>query len=108
MANNRCTYQQIENVSINKKSLADIAVFGSLSKSDYRVLLILFTELNGWKPSSRSADPLNFKKIDKESISITLGMTKKDVKKSIDRLIEQDLLEQGSSDTVEKGYRFTF
>ena len=74
------------------------------------VLLVLFTQLNGWTPtkSGRGEDPLNFKKIDIKSIAETLNLDKKDVKKSISKLVGEFLLEPGDSDTVKNGYRFSF
>ena len=38
----------------------------------------------------------------------TLDMDKKDVKKSIKRLCKEIIIEDGSNDSVEQGYRFTF
>lgn len=110
MANNRCTYQQVTNVSINKDSLLNIASDDMLSKKDYKVLLCLFTELDGWAPSVTryTKDPLNFKKIDIKAISQVLGIDKKEIKKSIRTLIEARIIECGDSDTLKDGYRFTF
>lgn len=110
MANNRCTYQQVTNVSINKDSLLNIAADYELSKKDYKVLLCLFTELDGWAPSTTryTKDPLNFKKIDIKAISQVLGIDKKEIKKSVRNLIEAEIIECGDSDTVKDGYRFTF
>ena len=108
MANNKFTYQQIHNVSINKERLREIASNPYLSKTAYKVLICLFTELNGWVYTERSNDPLNFKKVDLDSISDMLHVSKKDVKKAFKELKENDLIETGSSETVKKGYRFTF
>lgn len=110
MANNRNAYQQTYNVSIPKKALLEIAQNDELKKKDLQVLLVLFTQLNGWTPtkSGRGEDPLNFKKIDIKSIADTLNLDKKDVKKSISKLVGEFLLEPGDSDTVKNGYRFSF
>lgn len=112
MANNRCTYQQVTNVSINKEKLIEIASDDSLSELDLRVLLVLFTELNGWKePASindRTKDPENFTKVDIKTISDTLMYKKKKIKESIDRLRKVGLIESGTNDRVRDGWRFTF
>ena len=110
MANNKFTYQQVTNVSINKNKLVEIATNYHLSENDLRVVIVLFTELNGWRESEKreTKDPLNFKKIDLETIGDILDMKKKDVKKSIKHLINSDLIEEGDSDTVKNGYRFRF
>lgn len=110
MANNRCTYQQVTNVSINKEHLLRIAADEELSKKDYRVLLCLFTELDGWtqNPKKFTKDPLNFKKIDIKAISEVLNLEKKEIKKCIMNLIEADIIECGDSDTIKNGYRFVF
>lgn len=111
MANNRNVYQQLTNVSINKKQLIEISKNIALSKKDLRVLLILFTELNGWsepKNGKEIKDPFNFKKIDIESIAETLDLKKKEVKECIRNLMDAGLIEPGDNDTVKNGYRFTF
>ena len=110
MANNRNTYQQVRNVSINREKLLEISMNKGLSKKDLRVFLMLLTELNGWsRPKSRDQeDPQNFKLIDIKTISKILDMDKKDVKKSIQNLMDADIVEPGDSDTVKNGYRFQF
>lgn len=110
MANNRCVYQQQTNVSIPRQALIEIASNQELDEDDLRVVLALFTELNGWRESEngRSVDPENFKILDKDSIADELGIKKKHVRKSIERLIDECIIEQGSSATVRHGYRFRF
>lgn len=112
MANTRGTSQQMSNVSINKNKLIEIAGNEALSKKDLRVLLCLFTELEGYKRPEKerrdTKDPLNYKKIDARTIAEILNISKKEVKKSIENLIEADLLEPGDSGTVKNGYRFQF
>lgn len=111
MANNRNVYQQLKTVSIPKESLMDISLNFDLGETDFRVLLILFTELNGWSRSEtarETPDPLNYNKIDPSAIANTLGIKKKQVKKAIERLCKNNLIEEGSSDKVSSGYRFTF
>lgn len=103
MANNRAVYQQVTNVSINKDKLID-------TETDLRVLLCLFTELNGWvdSPHNTTKDPFNFKMIDRQRIADLLGIKKKKVKESIYSLMDQRIIEPGASDTVDDGWRFTF
>ena len=112
MANNRNTYQQVHNVSINKEKLIDISTNLDLSKKDLRVLFLLFTQLEGYSiPKTYHkdhVDPMNFKKIDEEAISEVLCMSKKSVKKSIANLYNEGYIEEGSNETISHGYRFTF
>ena len=112
MANNRATYQQVHNVSINKEKLAELASDNTLSKKDFKVLLLLFTQLDGYRTPfgyERSTnDPLNFSIIDIKTISETLNMSKKTVKKCIDNIHYEGYIEKGSNDTISNGYRFTF
>lgn len=112
MASNRNTYQQIETVSVKRDKLIDIASDIEYSKKDLRVFLVLLTQLDGYSVPktlhSRHKDPLNFKRIDIEAMADLLCMSKKDVKKSINRLHDDGLIEKGSNDTITNGYRFTF
>ena len=110
MANNRCTYQQMYNVSVPKENLLKIAKDEALNKKDYKVFICLLTELDGWKPSKdmKTKDPLNFKKIDVSKIADELDMTKKEVKKSISNLMKYGIIEDGDTKTLECGYRFQF
>lgn len=110
MANTNSTYQQQNTVSINRYKLIDIAEIHGLDEDDYRVLLILFTQLNGYRYNNNpnSKDPRNFKKIDAEKIGDTLEISKKRVKKSIRLLYNLGLLDKGDNDSVKNGYRFTF
>lgn len=111
MANNRNCYQQQHNVSIPRDAIKNIADDVVLKKTDYKVLLVLLTMLDGWTPPSKGSnykDPLNFKIIDIDAISDFLDIPYKDVKKSIRKLIEYDYLEQGESESVSNGYRFKF
>lgn len=111
MANNRNTYQQVHNVSINREKLSEIAADDSLSKKDLRVLIALFTTLDGYSlplNMDRQKDPLNFKKIDRKKIAKLLDLDKSDVDKSIDNLNINGYIEEGSNDTIKHGWRFTF
>ena len=110
MANNVSVYQQVRNVSIPKKNLKEIAIDPTLSKKDLRVLLLLFTELDGWNfaTNRKIKDPFNFKSLDVKAIAKTLNLEKKEVKSSITNLINEGYLDIGDNDTVKDGYRFTF
>lgn len=111
MANNNATYQQVHTVSIPREKLVEISVNPNLGKKDLRVLIILLTQLDGYKYTSRvknKPDPLNFKRIDVESIADTLNLTKKEVRRSIELLELEGYLEDGDNETIKNGYRFTF
>lgn len=114
MANNRSTTQQQNNVTISRKELIELAKDNELYEIDYRVLLMLFSVLDGWKmpdavvPGPVPKDPMNYKHIDVNAIADTLNVKKKDVKKSVKRLHKIGYIEQGDSDTIKNGYRFTF
>ena len=115
MAQHNCTYQQQRTVSVNRNAIVDFAKLDHLDPDDYRVFLILLTQLDGFKipePGDRNfmnyKDPMNFKKIDVEQIAHTLDIKKKKVKGSISLLTSLNLLEIGDNDTVMNGYRFTF
>lgn len=115
MSQHNATYQQQHTVSIRRQKLLDVALLKDLDETDYRVFLILLTQLDGFKlplPGDTNCttykDPLNFKKIDVEQIANTLGIKKKEVKKSLELLYNLYLIEKGDNETVKNGYRFTF
>lgn len=111
MANNRCTYQQMLTVSIPKAKLQDIVMYcdKDWDVNSFRVLIMLFTELDGWcPPKNNIRDPQNFKKIDVETIAGSLNISTKKVKKAVKLLLKEGIIEKGSTDAVTKGYRFTF
>lgn len=111
MANNNATYQQVHTVSIQRDKLVEISTNLNLSKKDLRVFLILLTQLDGYKYTSRmknKPDPMNFKRVDIESIAETLSMTKKEVRRSIELLELEGYIEDGDNETIKNGYRFTF
>lgn len=108
MANNKYVYQQVNNVSIPKMKLDVIASDENLGKTDLRVLLELFTKLDGFAPNSRAVDPANFNSVDCLFIADRIGSSKKKVKLSLEHLVELGYIEKGSSNTVKSGYRFTF
>lgn len=111
MAANRCTYQQTYNVSIPKGELmAYVILNDDLGKKDLRVILYLFTVLDGWRESrtGRAHDPENYKKINTGNIAKDLGYSKGDIKKVIKKLIEYGIIEEGDANGVNDGLRFTF
>ncbi len=118
MSNHNNTYQQLKTVSVNRKALTKhIITNEDLSRTDLRVFLALLTELEGFSipedvsfgtTNKRYKDPLNFKKIDPKQIGELLNLPKKKVKESIETLLLMDILEEGESDTISKGYRFRF
>ena len=113
MGNSNSTYQQKNTVSVRKKELREYVVFNQeLNKKDYRVFLMLLTELSGYSYSKRGPfsdeDPQNFTKIDSEQIAKYLEMDESDVKKSIKKLINEGILEKGHTPNMKNGYRFTF
>lgn len=113
MANTRSTYQQLNTVSVPKKELREYVVYNQeLNKKDYKVFIMLLTELNGYAPpknrSITDSDPLNFTKIDSEQIAEQLDMDESDVKKSIKKLLKEGIIEKGNTHNMKNGYRFTF
>lgn len=112
MSNHNATYQQKTTVSINRDKLVELAVNPNLTKKDLKVMILLLTQLDGYVPPKVLRkdfnDPLNFKKIQYKRIAKTLNIEKRDVIDSVTNLWNEGYLEQGSNDTIEKGYRFTF
>ena len=111
MANNRCTYQQVHNVSIPKQPLLyNVVDNDALSKKDLRVCLFLFTILDGYREPSngKSQDPKNFKVVFPDVIADQLDLSVKDVKKSLRILIREEIIEEGDANGVEDGLRFCF
>lgn len=112
MAANRNTYQQTHNVSVNKNKLVEIAAEDEMSKKDYKVFLVLLSQLDGYsepeRTRSNTVDPKNFRRIDVSAIAEILDLKSKEVRRSIDNLFDLGYLEDGSSDTIANGYRFTF
>ena len=66
MANNNAVYQQMTNVSIPRDRLMWLAADDGMSKKAYKVMLCLFTQLDGYNKITqrRTKDPQNFKMID--------------------------------------------
>lgn len=106
-------FQNKTTISIPRESFMQNIVYNDrLKKNDYRVLALLLTVLNGWnydaRQNSKIQDPYNFKVIDIEQVAETLDMKKKEVKESINRLLDEYIIEKGDGTSVTNGYRFTF
>ena len=114
MAVNRNTYQQVHTVSFNRQAIVDNIILNEdLDKKDLRVFLLLLTTLDGFSyppnvDPDKVKDPLNFKYVDFDWMSDTLSIKRKEVKKSVEHLVAEGIIEEGSSDTIKRGYRFTF
>ena len=120
MANNMYVYQQAHTVSIPRNSLLTLAKTNMLSIEDYKVLMVLLTQLDGYPCAEemtntrKNKDPKNYKKIDIKQIADTLDMKKKTVKECINNIYNTEIegfgyiLDQGDNDVVKNGYRFTF
>ena len=103
-------HQQKITISVPRDDfLSKIVYNDALKKKDLRVALLLLTHLEGCKPKDRSSskDASNFRRVDPKQIAIDLGMDKSTVCECIETLVEQEILEEGSSDAVSHGYRFT-
>lgn len=85
-------------MSTNIDALQKIAENEELSKKDYKIFLFLSCRL----------ESEFYKRIDVEQIADTLNLTKKDVKKSIQTLLDQDIIEEGSDEHISKGYRMKY
>lgn len=100
---------------INQRFRDKLLYNDNISKKDLKVCLFLFTVLGGYTVNydisygdKRLKDPHNFAPIDVEAVAESLDMKKKEVKKSIKMLLDEGIIEDGSADSVRKGYRFTF
>lgn len=121
MGNINTTYQQINTFSVNRNAFLEAVVYNeNLVENDLRVICLLLTQLDGFRyqkvyhmkdgseKRSWNNDPKNFKNIDIKKMAKSLNISKKEVKKSLERLIDECILECGSSPTVKDGYRFLF
>ena len=93
--------------------LEEIVENDNFSKKELRVIMLLMCYLDGYRPSKQRMrkdeyDPLNFKDVDKSEMAKTLYMSKKDVDKAMDVLLDIGILEKGKNKYNRKGYRFTF
>jgi len=93
------TFQFKETISISRCNFIERVVrCDLLGRKDLRVLLQLMTHLDG----------MNFKSFNKKAVAAELNMSKGDVTKAIDNLIEYGILQKGSSSSVDDGYRLEF
>ena len=93
------TFQYIQTISLNRHDWMNYIVRNeNLTRKDLRVALHLFTHL----------DAKTFKAISVKQIANDLDMSKKDVSYSIEKLVELEIIEEGSNQTVKNGYRTTF
>lgn len=99
MSTRRYTFQYKEVISINRESFLNKVVRNpDLSKKDLKVLMHLLTHLDG----------TNYKALSKKQIASDLYMSKSDVSESLENLLDLDLIQEGESMAVDKGYRLTF
>jgi len=85
-------------MSTNIDALQRIAENEELSKKDYKLFIFLSCRL----------ESEFYKRIDIEQIAETLNLTKKEVRKSLENLIDQGIVEEGSDEHVSKGYRMRY
>lgn len=104
-------YQQITCFSVPRDGFLERIVHcDKLDKKQIRVIMVLLTEIDGWPEEKTYSenDPCNFKKVDAGQIAITLGLKKSDVKCILHELVDLHIIQEGRSNTVKHGYRFTF
>ena len=95
----RKTFQYKESISVNRDRFLEKVVRNrDLNKKDLRVCLHLLTHL----------DSVNYKEISKKQLAYDLDMTKSEVGKAINNLIEYDVIDIGSSASVDKGLKLLF
>lgn len=99
MATSKSTYQYKHSISINRQNFLDMVVRNDeLTKKDLRVCLHLMTHL----------DSESYKEITKKQIAYDLEISKADVTKAIDNLIEYGIIRKGSSASVDGGLKLLF
>jgi predicted transcriptional regulator len=81
-------------ISTNIDAFQNIAENEELSKKDLRVFIFLCCRL----------ESEHYKKIDKKQVAETLNLSKKDIDKCVDNLLDQGILAQGSDEHVRNGY----
>jgi len=99
MATSRNTFQYKESISVNRFNFLERVVRNNdLSKKDLRVCLHLLTHL----------DSVSYKEVSKKQIAFDLNLSKSDVTKSIKNLIDFEVIDEGSSASVDGGYKLLF
>lgn len=104
-------YQGKVAISVPRDGFVNKVVLNeNLSKKDLRVACMLLAHLSGFDKSTvkQRDDPMNFTAISPKMLASELGISKEDVKKSMDVLVSEYIIEEGSSNAIKKGYRFTF
>ena len=95
----RRTFQYTETMTVNREEFLRVVVRNcALGKKDLRVIMHLMTHL----------DNVNFKEISKKQIAKDLELSKGDISKSIENLIDFEVIEVGESQSVSNGYRLLF
>lgn len=93
------TFQNQKTISLHREDFKRFIVLNqSLDKTDLRVVLHLFTFL----------DNNEYKYVDVNAMSKDLGIKKGKIRDSINYLIDEEILDYGSSGHVKNGLRFTF
>jgi predicted transcriptional regulator len=85
-------------ISVEIEAMRLLSTLDDLKGKDYRVLLLLMAHIDGRA----------FKNVSTSQMATELKLDKDDVKKSLKRLVEVDVLEKGSSEHVKDGYKFKF
>ena len=99
MSTSKSTYQYKYSISVNRQNFLNMVVRNyDLSKKDLRVCLHLMNHL----------DSASYKEISKKQIAYDLEISKADVTKAIDNLIEHEIIEKGSSASVSGGFKLLF
>jgi predicted transcriptional regulator len=110
------TYKNVhkwnESTTVPHQLLKVMAFDWELKELDFRVCLLLLTQLSGYTPKRGKSDEenstMNFASIDCAQIAETLDVEEKKVSKSIKRLVKHGYLEKGSNDTCKVAYRFRY
>ena len=99
MSTSRNTFQYKESISINRLNFLNMVVRNNdLNKKELRVCLHLLTHL----------DSVSYKEVSKKQIAYDLNISKSDVSKSIETLIEYEIIQEGSSASVDRGLKLLF
>lgn len=95
----RRTYQYIEVFSVNREQFLETVVRNKeLSKKDLRVIMHLITFL----------DSTTYKEISTKQIARDLDISKKDVENSLESLMFEGIIDEGSTSHTSNGYKLLF
>jgi len=113
MADSRNIKQFQRNVSIPREALLDKIeeTVDDLKKIDYQVFLVLlcsykiegFTIPDGHMTDQRYEDPMNYTIIDMNTIADKIGVKRKEVKRSLERLEDAGIIQKGVVSYTSKG-----